>query len=134
MQWKKSYYIATKVSSRKGATTFGDLPDCSFLSKLYYILQAMYTTCNGVHWHSLAVNQYEILNMEVLRKVWYIAENKDQEYDQYKCNFVSIAYIQMNMNFFISWGTEYCPIEIWHLLNIRNQIHFLTDKHGFCET
>ena len=28
MQWKKSYYIASNVSSRKGATTFGDLPDC----------------------------------------------------------------------------------------------------------
>ena len=28
MQWKKSYYIATNVSSRKIATTFGDLPDC----------------------------------------------------------------------------------------------------------
>ena len=28
MQLKKSYYIATNVSSRKGATTFGDLPDC----------------------------------------------------------------------------------------------------------
>ena len=27
MRWKKSYYIATNVSSRKGATTFGDLPD-----------------------------------------------------------------------------------------------------------
>ena len=26
-QFKKSYYIATNVSSRKGATTFGDLPD-----------------------------------------------------------------------------------------------------------
>ena len=29
MQLKKSYYIATNVSSRKSATTFGDLPDCS---------------------------------------------------------------------------------------------------------
>ena len=29
MQWKKSYYIATNVSSRKSATTFGDLPDWS---------------------------------------------------------------------------------------------------------
>ena len=28
MQWKKSYYIATNVSSRISATTFGDLPDC----------------------------------------------------------------------------------------------------------
>ena len=28
MQLKKSYYIATNVSSRKSATTFGDLPDC----------------------------------------------------------------------------------------------------------
>ena len=28
MRWKKSYYIATNVSSRKCATTFGDLPDC----------------------------------------------------------------------------------------------------------
>ena len=27
MQLKKSYYIATDVSSRKSATTFGDLPD-----------------------------------------------------------------------------------------------------------
>ena len=27
-QWKKSYYIATNVSSRKSATTFGDLPNC----------------------------------------------------------------------------------------------------------
>ena len=29
MQWKKSYYNATNVSSRNGATTFGDLPDWS---------------------------------------------------------------------------------------------------------
>ena len=28
MQLKKSYYIATNVSSRIIATTFGDLPDC----------------------------------------------------------------------------------------------------------
>ena len=28
MQLKKSYYIATNVSSRKSATTYGDLPDC----------------------------------------------------------------------------------------------------------
>ena len=28
MQLNKSYYIATNVSSRKRATTFGDLPDC----------------------------------------------------------------------------------------------------------
>ena len=27
MQLKKSYHIATNVCSRKGATTFGDLPD-----------------------------------------------------------------------------------------------------------
>ena len=29
MQLKKSDYIATNVSSRKSATTFGDLPGCS---------------------------------------------------------------------------------------------------------
>ena len=29
MQLNKSYYIATNISSRKVATTFGDLPDCS---------------------------------------------------------------------------------------------------------
>ena len=28
MQLKKSYYIATNVSSRNSATTVGDLPDC----------------------------------------------------------------------------------------------------------
>ena len=28
MQLKKSYYIATNISSRKRSTTFGDLPDC----------------------------------------------------------------------------------------------------------
>ena len=28
MRWMKPYYIATDDSSRKGATTFGDLPDC----------------------------------------------------------------------------------------------------------
>ena len=31
MQLKKSYYIATNVSSRKSATTFGDFPDCSVM-------------------------------------------------------------------------------------------------------
>ena len=30
MQWKKSYHIASNVSSRKGTTTFGDLPDWSY--------------------------------------------------------------------------------------------------------
>ena len=29
MQLKLSYYIATNVCSRKSATTFGDLPDCT---------------------------------------------------------------------------------------------------------
>ena len=29
MQLKKFYNVATKVSSKKSATTFGDLPDCS---------------------------------------------------------------------------------------------------------
>ena len=33
MQLKKSYHIATKVCSRKSATTFGDLPDCLMHSK-----------------------------------------------------------------------------------------------------
>ena len=28
MKLKKSYSIATNVGSRKGATTFGDLPNC----------------------------------------------------------------------------------------------------------
>ena len=28
MQLKTSYHIATNVCSRKGATAFGDLPDC----------------------------------------------------------------------------------------------------------
>ena len=32
MQWKKPYYIATNVGSRKSATTFGDLPDWSGMS------------------------------------------------------------------------------------------------------
>ena len=34
MQWKKSYHIATNVSSRKSATTFGDLPDWLDYSEL----------------------------------------------------------------------------------------------------
>ena len=28
MQFKQFYNIATKVGSKKSATTFGDLPDC----------------------------------------------------------------------------------------------------------
>ena len=32
MQLKQFYYIVTKVSSRKSATTFGDLPDCLTLN------------------------------------------------------------------------------------------------------
>ena len=37
MQLKKSYYmyIATNVSSRKGATTFGNLPDCLSCATIY---------------------------------------------------------------------------------------------------
>ena len=35
MQLKKSYYIATNVSSRKSATTFGDLPDCWLCSESF---------------------------------------------------------------------------------------------------
>ena len=35
MQLKKSYHIATNVSSRKSATTFGNLPDC--LVKLIHV-------------------------------------------------------------------------------------------------
>ena len=35
-QLKKSYYIATNVSSRKSATTFGDLPDCLYLYWLMF--------------------------------------------------------------------------------------------------
>ena len=34
MQLKQFYNIATKVSSRKSATTFGDLPDWSMLSTM----------------------------------------------------------------------------------------------------
>ena len=33
MQLKQFYDIATKVSSRKNATTFGDLPDCTLFSE-----------------------------------------------------------------------------------------------------
>ena len=33
MQLKISYHIATNVCSRKSATTFGDLPDCSVRGK-----------------------------------------------------------------------------------------------------
>ena len=36
MQLKQFYNIATKVSSKKSATTFGDLPDCS--SRLFAVL------------------------------------------------------------------------------------------------
>ena len=32
MQLKQFYDIATKVSSRKIAATFGNLPDCSFVN------------------------------------------------------------------------------------------------------
>ena len=35
MQLKKSCYIATYVGSRKSATTFGDIPDCSLLVDSY---------------------------------------------------------------------------------------------------
>ena len=45
MQLKQFYNIATKVSSKKNATTFGDLPDClvfllllSFLHDLIIII------------------------------------------------------------------------------------------------
>ena len=40
MQLKQFYNIATKVSSRKNATPFGDLPDCSidFCSRVNYVL------------------------------------------------------------------------------------------------
>ena len=31
-QLQKSYYIATNISSRKSATTFGDLPNCLNMS------------------------------------------------------------------------------------------------------
>ena len=35
MQLKKSFHIATNVSSRKSATTFGDLPDWLCAAKGY---------------------------------------------------------------------------------------------------
>ena len=48
MQLKQFYNIATKVSSRKNATTFGDLPDCSVPSLSEHFLynstsQELYT-------------------------------------------------------------------------------------------
>ena len=36
MQLKQFYSIATKVSSKKSATTFGDKPDCSGLPSRVY--------------------------------------------------------------------------------------------------
>ena len=36
MELKQFYNIATKVRSRKSATTFGDLPDCLNVCELYF--------------------------------------------------------------------------------------------------
>ena len=44
MQMKKSYYIATNVSSRKSAAPFGDLPDCFRQTKL--ILSVCHSAMN----------------------------------------------------------------------------------------
>ena len=46
MQLKQFYNIATKVSSRKSATTFGDLPDCwKTADKTYAEVSCPYTPC-----------------------------------------------------------------------------------------
>ena len=50
MPWKKSYFIASNVSSRKSATTFGDLPDwldCD-KTKLFSKLVAIKLGLNGL--------------------------------------------------------------------------------------
>ena len=52
MQWKKSYYIATNVSSRKSATTFGDLPD--WLKDTVIII-------TNIHVHLLAIHAVVLL-------------------------------------------------------------------------
>ena len=36
MLLKKSYHVATNVCSKRSATTFGDLPDCSYSHKRAY--------------------------------------------------------------------------------------------------
>ena len=48
MQLKQFYYIATKVSSRKSATTFGDLPDCWY-SALQAPRHLLITTSSVTH-------------------------------------------------------------------------------------
>ena len=37
MQLKKSYHIAINVCSRKGDTTFGDLPDCTVVKYVFRV-------------------------------------------------------------------------------------------------
>ena len=53
MQLKQFYNIATKVSSRKSAATFGELPDCllsfqSFQVKSSIFFTQMLTFCSAV--------------------------------------------------------------------------------------
>ena len=69
MQWKKSYHISTNVCSRKGAITFGDLPDWlvqSFISAVgaaeRYIGIAYLSLMSTV----LLLRAYPILRGEIL--------------------------------------------------------------------
>ena len=59
MQLKQFYNIATKVTSRKSATTFGDLPDWLSESKaIYTILHISFFSVNILWWFRIAVELF----------------------------------------------------------------------------
>ena len=80
MQLKKSYHIATNVCSRKSATTFGNLPDCSrngwawrhaigydSYDQLYWTKRLLYASYIGVSLHRhrclVILNQSEAIRL-----------------------------------------------------------------------
>ena len=60
MQLKQFYNIATKVSSGKSATTFGDLPDCL----MTHVLRTSSMQMSNAMWHNLIYVQNIRRNIE----------------------------------------------------------------------
>ena len=62
MQLKQFYDIATIVSSKKSATTFGDLPDCWVCQSTF----SRYYTWDDLLWHRAIVDEEFIIYFDCL--------------------------------------------------------------------
>ena len=78
MHLKQFYNIATKVSSKNNATTFGDLPDVrrtpKFIDKFFFKIQVKHVNNKSTEYYISPFTDLEALGYILLQKFYYCEE------------------------------------------------------------